>query len=406
MSLPSSEPLPDDINELPPARQRHLRRLPRTASPAEREILLESLLDLTGPRLDFFLLLILGSLASGAALYFNEPVLLILAIVTFPLLSPIFNLALLPPTLKMGQGVKALLVLAIAILLSFSTGVLTGWLAPSADPSRLAVLHFSAPYWLDAALVAGSTLLSCVIILRQDRLPHLAGALLSYEILLPLVLAGYGLMAGQAQLWPGALLTAGLHLGLALVVAVFTFALLGLVPDSWTGWLLALIPLALSMALLTATWFYHSQSGDLAPDPTATVMQAPGQTASPKAFETEGTSPAQPATATLASTPSPTATLLTLTATERTVTATITPAPTGYPAVVAAENGAVVREAPDFSSPVTTYVYDGEQITILSEITEGNTQWYEIETSVGEAGWLLGSLVNTPTPTPTSDSLN
>jgi hypothetical protein len=52
MSLPSSEPLPEDINDLPPARQRHIRRLPRSATPAERQILLDSLVELSAPSLN------------------------------------------------------------------------------------------------------------------------------------------------------------------------------------------------------------------------------------------------------------------------------------------------------------------------------------------------------------------
>ena len=109
MSLPSSEPLPDDIHELPPARQRHLRRMPRAASPAEWEILLESLLNLTRPTLEFFLLSLLGAAASGAALYFNEPLLLIVALVLLPFINPIFNLALYPASRKLGYALKSLI---------------------------------------------------------------------------------------------------------------------------------------------------------------------------------------------------------------------------------------------------------------------------------------------------------
>ena len=131
MSLPSSEPLPDDIHELPPARQRHLRRQPRAASLAEWEILLESLVKLTGPTLEFFLLTVLGALAAGAAIYFNEPVLLILAVVLFPFTSPIFNLALLPASQKIGPALKSLFSLATTLVLAFAAGALTGWLAPN-----------------------------------------------------------------------------------------------------------------------------------------------------------------------------------------------------------------------------------------------------------------------------------
>ena len=407
MSLPSSEPLPDDINELTPARQRHLRRMPRSASPAEHEILMESLLSLTAPRLDFFLLLVLGALSISAALYFNEPLLLILAIILLPFLSPIFNLALLPASLKPGNAAKSAIVLAVAIILTFAAGALVGWFAPEADYSRLAVLHFARPYWLDAALVAGSAVFCCVVILRQDRLPRLAGALLSYEILIPLAMAGYGLATNHPQFWPGAFLTATLYFGLALVVSIFTHIILGILPDSLFGWLIALLPLALSLALLTATLLFNMQEVPVHPEPTATAIQVPSQTPSPKVIENTPTATEYPATATLAITPSRTATQTTVTPTLETATPTITATPTLEPTetlgIVFAENGAVVREAPDFSNPVVAYVYHGEQITILGEATSGYTLWYEIEKSTGETGWLLGSLVRIPTPSPVGD---
>ncbi len=411
MSLPSSEPLPDDINELTPARQRHLRRMPRSASPAERDILMESLLSLTAPRLDFFLLLILGAFATSAALYFNEPILLILAVILLPFLSPIFDLALLPSSLKPGNAAKSAIVLLVAVIICFATGALIGWLAPGADYSNLALIHFARPYWLDAVLVIGSTVFCSVVILRQDRLPRLAGALLSYEILIPLAMAGYGLVVGHPLFWPGALLTAILYIGLALVVSIFTLIILGILPDSLTGWLITLLPLALSMALLTASLFLIPQSTPLLPEPTATATQAPSQTPSPKAVETTATATAYPPTATLVLTPTPTAAETELTATMGTTTptlGTLTPtvtatpilAPTESVGIVYAENGAVVREGPDFSNPVVAYVYHGERITILGEATSGYTLWYEIEKSTGEIGWLLGSLVRIPTPSP------
>ena len=83
--------------------------------------------------------------------------------------------------------------------------------------------------------------------------PGWQGALLSYEILIPLTMAGYGLVVGHPQFWPGALVTAFLYIGLALVVSIFTFIILGILPDSLTGWLVTLLPLALSLALLTAS---------------------------------------------------------------------------------------------------------------------------------------------------------
>jgi hypothetical protein len=300
-------------------------------------------------------------------------------------------------------------VLLVAAVVPFIAGALVGWLAPGAGYSNLALIHFARPYWLDAVLVAAGAVFSSVVILRQDRLPRLAGALLSYEILIPLAIAGYGLVTGHPLFWPGSLLTALLHIGLALVVSIFTFIILGILPDSLTGWLITILPLALSLALLTATLFLIPQGAPLLPEATATATQAPTLTPSPKAVEATATVTEYPPTATLAFTPTQTATepditptMGTITPTLDTPTATATPtlAPTETVGIVYAENGAVVREGPDFSNPVVAYVYHGERITILGEATSGYTLWYEIEKSTGEVGWLLGSLVRIPTPSP------
>ena len=98
MSLPTNERIPNDINELSPTRQRHIRRQPRSGSEAERQILLESIAKLTEPTPAFFFRAFLGALAVGSALYFKSPALLIVAIVTLPFNNPLFGLAFFPIT--------------------------------------------------------------------------------------------------------------------------------------------------------------------------------------------------------------------------------------------------------------------------------------------------------------------
>ena len=401
MSLPSSEHLPDNIHDLPPARQRHLRRMPQAASQAEWEILLDSLLDLTGPTLEFFLLALLGAAASAAALYFNEPILLILALVLLPFNAPVFNLALLPASRKIGPALKSLISLIVPIVLSFGAGLLAGWFAPDADPAQLLLGAFNAPYWPNLAAVAGSAAFCSLILLRQDRLPRLAGAILSYEILLPLTVAGFGLATGSAAFWPGVLLTALLHLGLAIVAAIFAFVLIGFAPKALSGWALSLVPLALTLVVLIAAMLFAGQivlpwAPQLAaPAPTAT------QAATEKALEFTGTAetpaetPSVP-TATLQPTASPSPTP------EATVTASATPSPTPtvLAGIVVSERGAVVREEPSTSSLIVTYVYDGDEVSLIGEYLNGNSLWYQVETATGETGWMLGSLIVTPTPTP------
>ena len=117
MSLPSSEHLPDQIRDLPPARQRHIRRRPASASPEEQQILLDDLVQLTTPHLNFFAMSLVGAAALGLALFLNEVVLLVLAVVIFPFLKPVFNLALIPTLPDTRRAIKSLLSSLFPLLL-------------------------------------------------------------------------------------------------------------------------------------------------------------------------------------------------------------------------------------------------------------------------------------------------
>lgn len=398
MSLPSSEPLPNDIHDLPPARQRYLRRLPRAASPAEKEILLDSLLNLTRSPFEFFLFTVLGSLAVAAAFYFNEPAALILSLVLFPFNAPLIHLAFTPASKRPGRGLPSLLSLLILLAAAFGGGALSGWLSTNAALTRLPLAHFASPYWPDLALAAASAFICCLILVRQDQLPRLVGALLSYEILLPFALAGYGMLTGLDAFWPGALLVGLLHLGLALVIAILSVILIGFSPHGAPGWLLALAPLALTAAILLATLFYNQTFPftKLIPTPQASEIMNLTQTPSPKSVQPSSTSTQPISTATPTPTPSQTRTP------KDTTTASPTPTqtPTTIFGIVDAVQGVVVREAPSFEGLIVTYLYDGDQVILLREVMDGSTRWYEIQTADEVIGWLLGSLVNTPQPTP------
>ena len=130
MSLPSSESLPNDINDLPPARQRHIRRQPRSVSLAEQQILLDSLIKLTTPTPAFFIRALLGAVTLGCAFYLQNLALLVVAIVVFPFQTPLFGLALYPLTLNAKHAVKALVSTLLLILLSFAAGILAGLFQP------------------------------------------------------------------------------------------------------------------------------------------------------------------------------------------------------------------------------------------------------------------------------------
>ncbi len=396
MSLSGSEPLPNDINDLPPARQRHIRRQPRSASIAERQILLDSLLQLTAPTLNFFLLAFLGALTAGVAFYFDEPAILIVAIILFPFHRPVFGLALLPITHSFGHGLKNLVSLLFLSTLAFGAGAITGLIRQTPALERLNIYRFTALYWLDLTILGVSTLLCVLVLLRKGQLPRLSGVLLSYTMLIPLTLAGFGLTLNQPLFWPNALLTGLTHLGVATILTLFIFFILGFSPKDSLGWLLTLITLTLTIAFMAAS-LQLSRSPSItdskilfSPTPTLT----PAYTATPQVLPTD--TPIMPTpTPTLTQTPSqvPTST--------PTPTITITLEPTSYLAIIDTVIGAVIRETPDYSAPVIGYANDGDSIEILDETTtEDGSRWFQVRSSTGQIGWLLGSLVNTQTPSP------
>jgi hypothetical protein len=311
MSLPSSERLPSEINELPPARQRHIRRQPRSASIAERQLLLDSLIKLTAPTPSFFLRTLLGALATGGALYMNNPAILIIAIVALPFNAPLFGLALYPITLKGKHAVKSAISLLILLIFTFGAGALAGWLQPPPFVDRLSLYHFSALYWLYLVILGASSLLSVMVLLRQGHLPGGMGVLLAYTQLLPFAVVGFGLTNGQLQLWTGALFVSLTHLGLGLIMAMIGFLILGFPPRKTWGWLLGILTLMATAALIAISLIYAMDNTPqvevTSPSPTYIAISAhtPSLTASSVNSPTSMPTSATP-TGTLTTSPTPT----------------------------------------------------------------------------------------------------
>jgi hypothetical protein len=398
MSLPSSERLPNEINELPPARQRHIRRQPRSASFAERQLLLDSLIKLTAPTPSFFLRTLLGAFATGAALYMNNPAILIIAIVALPFNSPLFGLALYPITLKGKHAVNSVISLLILLIFTFGSGALAGWLQSPPFVDRLSLYHFSALYWLYLVILAASSLLSVLVLLRQGHLPGGIGVLLAYTQLLPFAVVGFGLTNGQFQLWTGALFVSLTHLGMGLSIAMIGFLILGFPPRKIWGWLLVILTLMATLALIAISLIFFldntPQVEVTSPSPTYISIAAhtPSRTAgsvnSPTSMPTSAT-PIETWTTSPTPTDLPTATV------------TPTPEPTSYWGVVDTAMGAIIREDPSTDAPIVTYANNAALIEILGEETAPNgSRWFNVRTTTGDIGWLLGSLVATQTPTP------
>jgi hypothetical protein len=389
MSLPSSQPLPEETPDLPPKRTRDIRRQPQAATSEERQTFLAALLRKTGPSLDFFLFSLLGALAVGAAFYLDAVGITLTAALLLPFPGPALSLGLMPAALRPKEGLKALLALLISSALAFGAGALTGWISQPAEAGLLTG-PFSRLYWLDLLLTAASAILTTVLLIRRDRLPRLAGVPLAYELAFPLAAAGYGLLGGIPNLWPGALLVALAHLTLAVLLSLLTLLILGFTPRSTSGWILAFVPAVILPLLAGLVW--NITAAPPAPIPSTPTTRAPSHTPKPN-------TPTAAPTRTSTPTPSPTATR------EPTATSSATPTPTATPttfwAVVTVRDGAVIREAPGFDAVVVGYAYDGDLVEILGQpIQEGDTVWYQVRTGTGVEGWIVSGLIVTATPGP------
>jgi len=400
MNSPGNEPLPDDINDLPPARQRHIRRQPRSASEAEKQILLESLGRLTRPTLAFFFRSLLGAIVTGTAFYFEEPVVLIAAILIFPFLGPIFRLALFPNDHKIRDGFNALLSLVILFVITFISGTLAGWL--NKTPALMVILErFATPYWLDLAVVAASTVLGVLILVQNGKLPELISVLLAFEILIPIASAGFSFPLGLAQLFPSALLVSMVHLGLALTAAMITLLWLGFPPKRWLGKLLFAASFIITIVAYALSAPVHPLWEDTVgqPGPDSMFKTPPSQTAMAEII------PSKTSTATrIPSTLTPTITTRPSQTASPPLTLTPTTEPTTFWANINPQEGVVIRETPEFGSPVISYASYLNLVEILQETRSNDgTLWYQVRTEGGDTGWLASVLVSTLTPQPLED---
>ncbi len=394
MNLPTNENPSKDLNDLPLARQRHLRRKPHQASVAERQILIESLVKLTSPTPSFFMRAFLGALAVGGALYFNNLALLIIAIVGFPFNTPLFGLALFPVTNKERRAGQSLISLLILISLSFIAGILAGWLQKAPFADGLHLYHFSSLYWLHLLMLVASVCLGVLVLIRQGELPIGLGALMSYTQLVPFAIIGFGLTRGQFRLWTGAALISFAHLFLALLVAILIFLILGFSPKTRLGWIVGVVVFMLSFAFISLSVYSTQRTAQGSPTlpPAATQIAISLDSATPIVDESMLTSNATPKP-----THEPTPTVSPTIAHTKTFTPTVQP--TVFWGEINSDIGAFIRQNPSRDAIVVTTVNHGDLVEVFDNTSSSDgTLWYHVRLKTGDEGWLLGSLLITPTP--------
>jgi hypothetical protein len=396
MSLPTSEPIPDDDTALPPARRRRSQRLIAPQGADERASFIDEVAHRITPSLDFFLFAFFCGAVTGGAVMLNSPALFLLAALIAPYMGPLIGLSF---ATVIGSGrffLRMFSALLVAIILVFAAGALAGYaskMLPNLkvdEAGRLAHLN-----WPGGMVLIIGALLVTILTVRSDQRPYLPGVILAYLVLLPVGIAGFGVGSSMSFLWQEALVTFVVHLTGAALVGMVTLVFMGFRPLTLFGYTLGttltLLAIIIALGLSGIGGLINQINPPVPPTmtqdkPLTTETPVPSPTGHPSQTPIPFTVTPTP-TRTLKPTPTP--------------TVTITPAPTPLWALIDSETGANIRAEPDPQAAIVARLLGGTLIQILPETaTQNGNVWVHVRTADGITGWVLQILLKTATPAP------
>ncbi|MBN1537077.1 MAG: DUF389 domain-containing protein [Anaerolineales bacterium] len=393
MPIHQSETFPEDPDLLPPARRRRARRILAPLDVDERSLFLDQIARRASPSFDFFLFSATAGLVMGIGLLFDTPALLILGAIFAPVMAPITGIALGTVVGSARHFLRSLAGFLIGSLLVFSGGLVTGlvggMLISSGVLLKLSQAHYYAQIswsgFLVLAIGAGLTMAAMSSNERNAAAPSVA---LAYELYLPLAVAGFGFASRQPHLWPDGLVVFAVHLASGVLISIIVLAFLGFRPLTLFGYTLSgtiiLAGIILLIGVSGAGAVIGGKIGLPTPIPSATLTLTPSLSPT--------LTPIPPS-----KTPTPT---LTRTYTP-TPTRTFTPTSTPVIQIVAAPDteGILLRAEPG-GAIIKSYL-NGIPMEILPDdfLLDG-VLWQHVIAPDGIEGWILQSLLATPTITP------
>jgi len=398
MSLPTIEPLPDENTPLPPARRRRQRRMVVPPDSSDRADFLRELSRKCMPSFDFFLFSLLSGLTLGAALLLDSPPLIVLAALVAPFMAPAVGISLGTITGAGGFIFQSLGSLGIGSLIVFLCGSLAGLAVELLPAQTYQQAQFYSQFtWPGlVVLVLGAGLTTYLVARSPNQKPLVASVAVAYGLYLPAGAAGFGLSSGLGEsLASGGLNLYMVHLLWAALAGAVVLFFFGIRPLNASGYLLTGIYAAAGIAAL----FILHNSSILTVPPThqpATEVAGAVATASPSF------TPAPTMTVTPSPVP-PTSTSTRTLVPSRTPTMTVSPVPTPIWARIYAEggDGALIREEPNYDSPIVQSILNDSLVQILPDGEENGAEgWVRILTINGKEGWIVQTLLRTATPSP------
>ena len=419
-----TQPTPEPAQEFVSARARRRRAQSCAYFPADeagRAELFEHLARRTFPSYELFVFALISGVILGLGFFFNAQALLIFGILVAPLLTPWIGISL---AIIAGSGrlfVQTITALFVSSLVIFGSGLLAGFasrvLPDSARTFTEAFTH-SRLWWHELLVLTVGAIILTISFVRSEERPYLPSALLSYELLLPLCAAGFGLGSGVSEIWPQGAFVFLVHFTWAIFFAIITLFFLRFYPASISGATLtgfALIGIITIVTYLTGfdQWI-KIRAGLATPEPVAAAQTLSTPTAVPTLTSSQQVS--QSTAVTLAPgasagvgvpTQTPSRTLTpTPRATSRptqTYTPTVTTEPTPIIGMIRASEGggAFIREKP--GGKVLATLGNGATVTIVpNDFQEVNTViWVHVIALVNDIrieGWMIQSVLVTATP--------
>ncbi len=397
MIQPDESPPPLEPISLPPARRRRARRAitPRTAN--ERTALASSLARRAYPSIEFFLFSLLCGAVLGLGLLTDSQGLLLLGILLAPMMTPWVGLTLAAATGSWRFFIQTLAGLLTGGLLIFATGILSGLAArPWLPLPMLQVTIHTRLWWLNLFITALGAVLLVISFARSEEKPILPSVLIAYALYLPISAAGIGLGSGVAGFFPDGVLVALINLALATLLGAGTLAILKFRPASPTGYVLTISVILLCLAALIALTgladAFSSRLADTSNQP-ATALPLPSVTPT-RNLPTATFTPIRPTNTPVivlegSATPSPIPAI----------------SPTPFFVIYApAYNGARLRTTPGIGTEIAG-LPNNTHVQVLPEVEYYNgTPWVHVQVTLPDGrvveGWVLQSVLATPTPIP------
>ena len=382
------------------SRRKRRQRLLIPSGKSERSLYLNEIAKRLVPGVEYFLFSLVAGLVIATGILVDSPALLVLGALLAPFMAPAVGLGFSTVIGSISFFLRSTGALLIGALLVFGSGALAGWVSrlflelPLTEAQRFT--SFTIP---DFLLLTIGTVLAIYLTIRVPKQRSLVASVpLAYEIYVPVAVAGFGLAAGNGELFPSALWTALINVAWVILVGTITLAVLKLRPFKFFGFLLTAAVIGAALYGLYVTSALGS---------AVQRQMEPFVTLTPRVTKTKPVSSPtwtiQAATPEFTAQPSDTAQPTNTLAPSRTPTITITPKPTPVWAKVfsATYSGVLVRKTPGFDGEYLTSVENETLIQVLPEVElVDGAYWAHVLLEDGRDGWMVRALLLTATPAP------